>query len=55
MRTLIPTNLLQFPGEADDGMAYYAGLARRLPAYRLELSADARQCGDALRDFIGTL
>lgn len=55
MRSLIPTNLLQFPGEPDDGMAYYAGLARRLPAYRLELSADAQQCGAALRDFIGAL
>jgi len=55
MRSLIPTNLLQFPGEPDDGMAYYAGLLRRLPAYRLDLSADARQCGAALRDFIGAL
>lgn len=55
MRSLIPTNLMQFPGESDDGMAYYADLARRLPAYRLDLSDDARQCGTALRDFIGTL
>jgi len=55
MRSLIPTNLMQFPGEADDGMAYYAGLLRRVPAYRLDLSSDARQCGDALRTFVGAL
>lgn len=55
MRTLIPTNLLQFPGEPDDGMAYYADLVRRLPAYRLELSMDTRKNGDALRAFVGTL
>jgi len=55
MRTLIPTNLLQFPGEPDDGMAYYAELARRLPAFRLELSLDPRRNGATLRDFIATL
>jgi len=55
MRGLIPTNLMQFPGEADDGMAYYANLLRRLPAYRLELSSDAAECGAALRSFIAGL
>lgn len=55
MRALIPTNLMQFPGEPDDGMAYYADLVRRLPAYRLELSADAAQCGAALREFIASV
>ncbi len=55
MRALIPTNLLQFPGEPDDGMAYYADLLRRLPAYRLELSGDALECGAALRAFIAGL
>lgn len=55
MRGLIPTNLMQFPGEADDGMVYYANLLRRLPAYRLELSSDAAECGAALRSFIAGL
>lgn len=55
MRSLIPTNLMQFPGEADDGMPYYADLVRRLPSYRLELSDDAQDCGAALRDFIDAL
>lgn len=55
MRCLIPTNLLQFPGEPDDGMAYYANLVRTLPAYRLELSSNSLECGAALRAFIDAL
>jgi hypothetical protein len=55
MRVLIPTNLMQFPGEADDGMAFYADLVRRLPCYRLDLAADAQRCGEALRDFVAAL
>lgn len=55
MRTLIPTNLLQFAGEPDDGMEYYAALVRSLPAYRLAMSDSAAENGAALADFIDRL
>jgi hypothetical protein len=55
MLALMTSNLHQFAGEADDGMAYFARLLKSLPCYRLELSEDAAANGAALRDFIDTL
>lgn len=55
MRSLMRSNLYQFPGEADDGLDYYATLLRSLPVLRLELSDEAADNGAALADFIGTL
>jgi hypothetical protein len=52
MRALMRSNLLQFPGEPDDGMEYYGALLRRLPIYRLELSDNATDNGAALADLV---
>jgi hypothetical protein len=55
MRTLIPTNLHQFPGEPIDGLDYYGALVRPLPVHWLELSGNAADNGAALADFVASL
>jgi hypothetical protein len=55
MRSLMRSNLFQFPGEPEDGMEYYAELLRSLPVHRLDLSADATANGAALAEFLGRL
>ena len=55
MRTLIPTNLHQFPGEPIDGLDYYGAVVRPLPAYWLELSDNAADNGAALAEFVASL
>jgi hypothetical protein len=55
MRTLMRSNLYQFPGEPDDGLDYYAMLLRSLPVHRLELSDKAAENGAALAEFIAAL
>jgi hypothetical protein len=55
MRVLMRTNLYQYPGEADDGLTYYAALMRSLPILHLDLSDQATDNGAALADFVGTL
>lgn len=55
MRALMRTNLYQFPGEADDGLEYYANLLRILPTYRLELSPSAPANGAALGEIVAAL
>ena len=49
------TNLYQYPGEADDGLTYYAALMRSLPTLHLDLSDQATDNGAALVEFIATL
>jgi hypothetical protein len=55
MRSLMRTNLYQFPGEAEDGLEYYAGLSRSVPVRRLELSDKAPDNGAVLADFVAAL
>lgn len=55
MRSMMRSNLLQFLGEPEDGMDYYAALLRGLPTYRLELSDNAADNGAALADLIARL
>jgi hypothetical protein len=55
MRVLMRTNLYQYPGEADDGLTYYAALMRSLPTLHLDLSDQATDNGAALVEFIATL
>jgi hypothetical protein len=55
MRSLMRSNLYQFPGEADDGLEYYAALLRSLPVHRMELSDRASDNGAALRDFVAAI
>jgi hypothetical protein len=55
MRTLIPTNLHQFPGEPIDGLDYYGDLVRPLPVHWLDLSDNAADNGAALAEFVASL
>lgn len=55
MRMLMRTNLYQYPGEPDDGLAYYAALMRSLPVFHLELCDRALDNGIALADLIADL
>lgn len=52
MLSLMTSNLHQFAGEPDDGMAFFARFLKDLPCYRLDLSPDAARNGDLLRAFI---
>jgi hypothetical protein len=55
MRALMRSNLHQFPGETDDGMAFYGELLRRLPAFTMVLSTDFPANGQLVRRLIGSL
>ena len=55
MRALMRSNLYQFPGEPEDGLAYYGMLLRSVPVHRLALSDSAADNGAALAAFIGDL
>lgn len=45
---LIPSAVFQLPGDAEDGFHFFGGLAKRLPAYRVHLSEDAREIAAAI-------
>lgn len=55
LRALMRSNLYQFPGEEEDGMAFFANVVRRLPAYRLLLSGRHQDNGDIMQEFIASL
>ena len=48
MRALISSNVRQYPGERETGMAFFASFLRNLPCYRINLSKDAAKNGEAL-------
>jgi hypothetical protein len=52
MLALLSSNLHQYLGEKEAGMALFARLLRRLPCYRLHLSDDATRNGKLLRRFL---
>ena len=54
MLSLMSTNLHQHLGEPEHGMAFFAGILRRLPCYRIDLAEDAPANGAALRKFLET-
>lgn len=49
---LAPSNLQQLPGGWREGLSFTADIARRLPAYYLDLSTDASEIADAIETFI---
>src|SRR5262249_35028195 len=49
---LAPSATLQLPGNSNEGFAFFAGIARRLPAYRLDLSEDPKEIADAIGEFL---
>jgi hypothetical protein len=55
MRALISSNVRQYPGERETGMAFFAGFLRNLPCYRINLSKDAAKNGAALVRLIAQL
>jgi hypothetical protein len=55
MRVLMRTNLYQYPGEPDDGLAYYAALMRSLPVFHLDLCDRAIDNGSVLADLVADL
>jgi hypothetical protein len=48
MRSLMPSNLYQYPGEPDDGLRFFSRFLCRMPCYRLELSLDPRLNSETL-------
>lgn len=55
MLSLMSTNLHQHIGERESGMAFFAGVLRRLPCFRIDLADDAAANGAALRNFLEAL
>jgi hypothetical protein len=37
---MMPSNLYQFPGEDDDGLAFFARVLTRVPCFRIDLAVD---------------
>ena len=52
MMALAPSNLRQLPRGMHEGLQFTAGIARRLPAYFLELSSDPAEIADTIGEFI---
>ncbi len=52
MLALMSSNLHQYLGEREVGMALFARLLRSLPCYRIQLSNDAMRNGELLRRFL---
>jgi hypothetical protein len=40
VRAMMPSNLYQFPGEDDDGLAFFARVLARVPCFRIHLAVD---------------
>jgi hypothetical protein len=55
MRALMRSNLHQFPGENDDGMAFYGDMLRRLPVFTIDLCEDFPANGELVRRLIQSL
>ncbi|HEY6632232.1 MAG TPA: serine kinase [Rhizobiaceae bacterium] len=51
---LAPSAVLQLPGDATEGFRFFASLAKRLPAFRVNLSQDAAEIADSIRSFLAT-
>ena len=49
---LAPSGVFQLPGDSAEGFRWLAGLARRLPAYRVRLSEDPIDIADAIGSFL---
>jgi hypothetical protein len=48
MRALMRSNLYQYPGEPDDGLAFFAKFLVQIPCYRIELALDPHRNSDAI-------
>ncbi len=52
MRALMRSNLYQYPGEDDDGLAFFAKFLERLPCYRIDLALDPRENSETIDRFL---
>jgi hypothetical protein len=50
--TLVPSAVFQLPGDTTAGVRFLAGIARRLPAYRITLSENPTEIADAIGSFL---
>jgi hypothetical protein len=55
LRALMRSNLHQYPGEKDDGMAFYGDVLRRLPVFRIDLSENFPANGELARRLLQSL
>lgn len=49
---LAPSAVLQLPGDASEGFRFFTSLAKRLPAFRVNLSQDAAEIADTIGLFL---
>lgn len=55
MLALMRSNLHQFPGEPEDGMAFFGDVLRRLPVFAMDLSPHFPHNGEAVRNLLQRL
>jgi hypothetical protein len=48
MRAIMRSNLYQFPGEDDDGLAFFSKFLSQLPCFRIELASDPAANSNAI-------
>ncbi len=53
MLALAPSSVFQIPGERVSALSFFAGLARRLPAFRVELGRDPAEIAARIDAFLG--
>lgn len=49
---LAPSAVFQLPGDSTDGFRFFAGIARRFPAFRMKLSEDPAEIAGAVASFL---
>ena len=49
---LAPSSVFQLPGDATEGFRFFAGIAKRLPAFRVKLSEDPVEIAGAIGSFL---
>jgi hypothetical protein len=52
LRALAPSSLFQLPGASAATFGFFAALARRLPAFHLDLGTDAHNVGAVIRELL---
>jgi hypothetical protein len=50
--TLVPSAVLQLPGDATDSFRFFTSLAKRLPAFHVSLSEDTVEISNTIRSFL---
>jgi hypothetical protein len=49
---LAPSSVFQLPGDGTEGFRFFAGIAKRLPAFRVKLSEDPVEIAGAIGAFL---